>query len=57
MNKIQDNVLSGNFSTDTCKHLIEAIGNVSGDSNTASFFFQTIEELYSKLTENGNIFG
>lgn len=35
MNKVQENVLSGKFSTETCRHLIEAVGNVSGDSKTA----------------------
>jgi hypothetical protein len=35
MSKVQENVLSGKFSTDTSKHLILAIGNVSADSKTA----------------------
>ena len=48
MNKVQDTVLSGKFSSDTCKHLIDAISNVSGDSKTAMALFDTIEELYTK---------
>ena len=51
MNKVQETVLSGKFSTDTCKHLINAIGNVAGDSETALILFQTIEELYQRQSE------
>jgi len=47
MSKVQGTVLSGKFSSDTCRHLIEAIGNVSGDSNTAMCLFERIEQLYT----------
>lgn len=48
MNKVQEIVLSGRYSLDTCLHVIEAIGNVAGDSNTAREVFHSIEELYVK---------
>lgn len=48
MNKVQEIVLSGKYSLDTCLHVIEAIGNVAGDSLTARQVFHTIEELYVK---------
>ena len=49
MNKVQEIVLSGKYSTDTCKHVIDSISNVSGDSHTALALFHTIEELYCKF--------
>jgi chromosomal replication initiation ATPase DnaA len=48
MKKISETVLSGKYSTDTCIHLIDAIGNVSSDAKTAMEFFETIDELYTK---------
>lgn len=52
MNKVQETVLSGKYSTDTCQHVIEAIGNVSADSSTARTLFKTIVELYEKVSSN-----
>lgn len=49
MSKVQENVLSGKFSTETCKHLILAVGNVATDSLTANEVFHAIEELYGKI--------
>jgi hypothetical protein len=49
MSKVQENVLSGKFSIETCKHLILAVGNVSADSKTAVDVFQTISDLYCKV--------
>jgi hypothetical protein len=51
MNKVQEILLSGKYSLDTCLHVIEAIGNVSGDSNSAKEVFKTIEELFDKCGE------
>ena len=53
MNKVQEIVLSGRYSLDTCLHVIEAIGNVAGDSLTAREVFHTIEELYVKCGSLG----
>ena len=49
-------MLSGKFSVETCTHLIRAISNVSGDSNTAITLFKTIHSLYTSL-EDSKIFG
>ena len=35
LNKVEETVLSGNYSKETCSHLIDATANVSADSNTA----------------------
>lgn len=42
-------MLSGKFSSETCRHLILAIGNVAGDSVTANELFHAVEELYGKI--------
>lgn len=47
MTKVEESILSGKFSTDTCKHLIEAISNVSGEANTVIVFIETIIKLYN----------
>lgn len=54
MSKVQDTVFSGKFSSDTCRHLIEAIGNVSGDSKTAMSLFETVVQLYTQGQQFGD---
>jgi hypothetical protein len=48
MNKVEESINSEKFSNDTCRHLIEAISNVSGEANTVILFYETIVRLYDK---------
>ncbi|CDW81759.1 UNKNOWN [Stylonychia lemnae] len=48
MNKVEETVLSGNFSRDTCSHFIMAISNISGDAQNAIKFVEIIKTLYEK---------
>ena len=49
MNKVEENILSGNFSKETCSHFIMAISNISGEANNAITFFEIIERLYDNI--------
>ena len=48
MNKVEETVLSGNFSKDTSEHFIMAIANVSGNSYNAQTLIKVIKSLYDK---------
>lgn len=49
LSKVEETIMSGKFSKDTCEHLISAAANVSGDSSTAVLVFKTITGLYENL--------
>ena len=45
MSKVEECVLSGHYSADTCTNLINVISNVSADATTAFTFLATVEKL------------
>lgn len=49
MTKVEESILSWQYSFDTCSHLIKAISNVSGEASIAMIFSQTIRRVYNKM--------
>jgi len=52
MNKIDEAILSGQYSSETCQNFISVISNVPGDSTCALLFFSTIQNVFIGLTNN-----